>query len=116
VLQIECEGQQITRGDVQRDAACGCARAVARQLVGVDLREAVAQAGLFHHYYPCLATMGADPGLGRSLVQAAGDLMRQAVEVAIEQRTYSSALSETAHPGTGGYAEGGRGGKTDGTF
>jgi len=86
VLQIECEGQQISRGEVKRDAPCGCARAVAHQLAGVDVDEAVAQAGLYHADYPCLATMGVDPGLGRSLVQAAGDLMRQAVEVAIEGR------------------------------
>jgi hypothetical protein len=40
--------------------------------------------------------MGVDPGLGRSLVQAAGDLMRRAVEVAIEGREGRA----------GGYAEG----------
>jgi len=107
VLQIECEGsgirdqgsgirERISRGEVKRDAPCGCARAVAHQLAGVDVDEAVAQAGLYHADYPCLATMGVDPGLGRSLVQASGDLMRQAVEVAIEGREGRA----------GGYAEG----------
>lgn len=83
VFRIECHGQQITKVEVKRDAACGCARAVARQLVGVDVREAVIQAGLFHHHYPCLATMRVDASLGEPLIQASGDFTRQAVEVEI---------------------------------
>jgi len=83
VFRIECDDQQIVRVEVKRDTACGCARAVARQLVGVEVREAVVQAGLFHHHYPCLATMRVDPGLGEPLIQASGDLMRQAVEAEI---------------------------------
>jgi len=82
-FRIKCDGRQIVKVDVERDAACGCARAVARQLVGVDVREAIVQAGLFHQYYPCLATMGVDPGLGKPLARASGDFMRQAVEVAV---------------------------------
>jgi hypothetical protein len=92
VFQIECEGRRIAKTGVKRDTACGSARDVARQLVGVDVREAVVQSGLFHHHYPCLATMRVDPGLGEPLIQAAGDFMRRAVEVEIApclpQRTY----------------------------
>lgn len=80
---IECGGRQIVKVEVKRDSACGCARNVARQLVGVDVREAVVQSGLFHHHYPCLATMRVDPSLGEPLIQAAGNFMRQAVEVEI---------------------------------
>jgi len=83
VLRIKCDDQMITGVEVGRDAACGCARDVARQLVGVDVREAVIQAGLFHHHYPCLATMRVDPGLGEPLIQASGGFMRQAVEAEI---------------------------------
>jgi hypothetical protein len=96
-FRIECDGQRIAEVEVVRDAACGCARAVARQLVGVDAREAVAQAGLFHHYYPCLATMGVDPGLGEPLAQASAGFMRQAVESELAMR-----LSRTGHPVPGG--------------
>jgi hypothetical protein len=80
VFQIVCNDEQVTEVEVKRDAACGCARSVARQLVGVDLREAVVQAGLFHHHYPCRATMKVDPVLDEPLIQVAGDFMRQAVE------------------------------------
>ena len=88
VFRIESDGQRITVAEVERDSACGCARSVARQLVGVDVDEAVVQAGLFHHHYPCLATMRVDPGLGKPLIQVAGDFMRQAVagQLGVENR------------------------------
>jgi hypothetical protein len=82
-FRIDCEGERISRVDVVRDSACGCARKVAGQLVGIDVREAVQQAGLFHHHYPCMATMRVDPTLDEPLIQAAGDLMRRAVEAKI---------------------------------
>ncbi len=82
-FRIDYDDQWIIEVDVERDTACGCARAVADQLVGVDVREAVTQAGLFHQHYPCLATAHADPDLGESLIQASGDLTRQAVKVEI---------------------------------
>jgi len=82
-FRIECDGQRITGVKVKRDTACGCAWAVADQLVGADVREATDQADRAHHYYPCLATMGVDPDLGESLVQASCDLMREAVEVEV---------------------------------
>jgi hypothetical protein len=91
VFRIECEDQQIVLAEVERDAPCGCARAVAAQLVGMDVREAVDQAVASHHYYPCMATMGVDPDLGESLVQASGEFMRQAVDVEVAPR-----LSEAA--------------------
>ncbi len=83
VLRIACDGARITAVKVERDAACGCARSVARKLVNVDAQEAVLQAGLFHHHYPCRATMRVDPSLGEPLIQAAGDFMRQAVKTEI---------------------------------
>ncbi|HEY74137.1 MAG: hypothetical protein DRJ03_05400 [Chloroflexi bacterium] len=83
VLKIARDGEKITQIEVERDTACGCARFVARKLAGVDLREAVIQAGLFHHHYPCRATMRVDPGLDEPLIQAAGNFMRHAVEVEI---------------------------------
>jgi hypothetical protein len=83
VFRIACTSQQITKVKVERDTACGCARDVAHQLVGVNVQEAIIQAGLFHHHYPCLATMRVDPNLGEPLIQVAGDFTRQAVEAEI---------------------------------
>jgi len=86
VFRIACDGEKVTKVEIERDAACGCARFVARKLVGVDAREAVIQAGMFHHHYPCRATMRVDPSLDEPLIQAAGNFMRQAVEVEIAPR------------------------------
>jgi hypothetical protein len=80
VFQIECDGRKVTKAEVKRDAACGCARDVARQLVGVAVDKAVIQAGLFQHHYPCLATMRVDATLGEPLIQVSGNFIRQAVE------------------------------------
>ncbi len=83
VFRIACDGEKITGAKVERDTACGNARFIARQLIGIGVREAVIQTGLFHHHYPCLATMRVDPTLEEPLIQAAGNFARQAVEIEI---------------------------------
>jgi hypothetical protein len=84
VLCMACEGGKIVDVDVRRDTACGSARAVARELIGEDMEEAVQRAGLLHHHSPCSAAMRVDPNLGEPLIQVAGELMRQAVRGALE--------------------------------
>jgi hypothetical protein len=79
-FEIECSDGKIVRANVTRDTACGCARDVARQLVGVDMQDALLQAGLFQHHYPCLATMRLDMILNEPLIQISGNLIRRAVE------------------------------------
>lgn len=84
VLRIACQGGRISDVDVRRDTACGSARAVARELVGESVDEAVQRAGLLHHHSPCSASMRVDPSLGEPLIQIAGGLMRSAVSNALE--------------------------------
>ncbi|MDY7076894.1 MAG: DUF166 family protein [Chloroflexota bacterium] len=83
VFQIECDNQWIIEVDLERDSACGCARAIADQLAGVDVQESVTQAGLLHFNYPCLATARVDPDLQKSLLQVSGDFVREAVETQV---------------------------------
>ncbi len=83
VFRIRCEDGVVKEVEVERDAACGCARFVAEQLVGVSVDEAVFQAGVLHHHYPCLAGMTMERNLGDTLLHLSGQLMRQAVEVEI---------------------------------
>jgi hypothetical protein len=92
VFRVECEDGWITNVAVERDTPCGCARFIASQLPGVDVGEAVAQAGRFHRRYPCLASEGVEASLGPSeqpgsgqpsLLEAAGELMCQAVEIEV---------------------------------
>jgi hypothetical protein len=82
-FEIECDEEKILNVELVRDSACGCARSVAEQLAGVDIRDSIIRAGLLHHHYPCMATMRVDPVLGEPLIQASGDLMRRAVEAEI---------------------------------
>jgi hypothetical protein len=56
-LTIDEESRTITSAVVQRDAVCGCARHVAEKLIGLSADEAEEKAGLFHHHFPCLASM-----------------------------------------------------------
>jgi hypothetical protein len=56
-LSIDEETATIKSAEVQRDAVCGCARHVAEKLVGLSADEAEERAGLFHHHFPCLASM-----------------------------------------------------------
>jgi len=78
-FRISCDQGRIARVEVERDAACGCAQAIAWRLVGLDAQEAVEQVAFFQRRYPCLAAKRIDPSLGQSLLQAAIDLMQDAV-------------------------------------
>ena len=56
-LSVDEATRTVSRAEVRRDAVCGCARHVAEKLVGLSVDEVVEKAGLFHHHYPCLASM-----------------------------------------------------------
>ncbi len=56
-LTVDEETRTITAAVVQRDAVCGCARYVAEKLIGLSADEVEEKAGLFHHHFPCLASM-----------------------------------------------------------
>lgn len=56
-VTLDAESRTIARVEVQRDAACGCARYVAERLAGVPVEQAVEKANLLHHHFPCLASM-----------------------------------------------------------
>jgi hypothetical protein len=70
----------ITSVDVKRDAVCGCARHVAQKLIGVSADDAEYEAGLAHHHFPCLASMGIDVDFGDTLLHISGNIMKESVE------------------------------------
>ncbi|MFN3762850.1 MAG: DUF166 family protein, partial [Anaerolineae bacterium] len=57
VFRIRAADGIVQAVEVERDTACGCARFVAEHLVGMPVGEAIFQAGIVHHHYPCLAGM-----------------------------------------------------------
>jgi len=85
-IEVDSEARTIAAVEVLRDASCGCARYVAERLVGMAVDDAVEQAGLLHHHYPCQASMIKDPFFHDTLMHVSGNLMKD--EVAQQVRPY----------------------------
>lgn len=79
-FRIRLEGSDIIEIEVLRDATCGAARFVARELLGVGADDAEQAAGLLHHHYPCLADMEIDPDLHDTLMHISGRIMKETIE------------------------------------
>jgi len=84
-VQVGPDGKTIQAVELLRDSPCGSARYVAQRLVGVLVDEAYRQAGLFHHQFPCLASMcRIDPMYKDTLMHVAGDILREHVREQVE--------------------------------
>jgi hypothetical protein len=83
-ISIDPETRLITSVTVKRDAVCGCARFVAERLVGVSADDAEQTAGMLHHHYPCLASMGKDADYGDTLMHISGNLLRDNIAVQVK--------------------------------
>mgnify|MGYP001034948629 CR=1 FL=1 len=78
-ISVDPQRRTITAAEVVRDAVCGCARHVAQSLVGVSADDAEQEAGLLHHHYPCLASMGVDSDYSDTLMHVSGNLLKDNV-------------------------------------
>jgi len=78
-LEIDPDTRQIVSTRVKRDTVCGCARYVAERLVGISVDDAEEKAGLLHHHYPCLASMGKDIDFGDTLMHVSGNIIKDNV-------------------------------------
>jgi hypothetical protein len=78
-VSVDPESRAITAASVTRDAVCGAARYTAERLVGVSADDAAEQAGLLHHHFPCLASMGIDSDFGDTLMHVSGNVLKDNV-------------------------------------
>jgi hypothetical protein len=78
-IVVDPQTRMIVSVEVKRDAVCGCARYVAQKLVGISVNEAEYEAGMAHHHYPCLASMGIDIDFGDTLLHISGNIMKDNV-------------------------------------
>lgn len=78
-IDIDPETGVIRSVHVRRDAVCGCASYVAERLVGVSADAAEEKAGLLHHHYPCLASMGIDADYDDTLMHVSGNILKDIV-------------------------------------
>lgn len=85
-VEVELDEDKIGKVIVKREAPCGSTRYVEMHLPGIRIIEAVEQAGLQHHQYPCLATMVIDKEFDDALMHVAGFALKQAVSDAIKDK------------------------------
>lgn len=78
-IKVDPENKTITGVEMMRDAVCGCARLVAQGLVGISANDGEEKAGLLHHHYPCLASMGKDPDFNDTLMHVSGNILKEQV-------------------------------------
>ncbi len=78
-IDVDPKSREIRQVRVLRDAFCGCAQHVAAGLVGLSADDAEEKAGLLHHHYPCLASMGIDSELGDTLMHVSGNILKNEV-------------------------------------
>ena len=78
-IQVDPLKKTITSVEVNRDAVCGCARFVAQKLIGIHVNEAEYEAGMAHHHFPCLASMGIDVDYSDTLLHISGNIMKDNV-------------------------------------
>jgi hypothetical protein len=78
-IEVNPHTRLIEGVQVQRDTVCGCGRYVAERLVGVSADDAEQEAGMLHHHFPCLASMGIDSDYGDTLMHVSGNLLRDDV-------------------------------------
>lgn len=74
-ISAAVEDGEISEASVVRDAACGCARYVSDNLVGTKVEDALEEAGMLHHHYPCLASMDKDLDYLDTLMHVSGNLL-----------------------------------------
>jgi len=79
LISVDPSTRTITHVEVRRDSVCGNARFVAEKLVGVSTDVAEQEAGLLHHHFPCLASMGIDADFGDTLMHVSGNVLRDNV-------------------------------------
>jgi hypothetical protein len=83
-INVDPETHQIRSVDVRRDSVCGCARFVAQSLIGVSVDDADFTAGMAHHHYPCLASMGKDSDFGDTLMHISGNIIKDNINEQIK--------------------------------
>lgn len=85
-FEIDVEDGLITKVQTTRDAACGCARAVADGLVGIAVDAAVDKTGMLHHHFPCLASMNQDADYHDTLMHVSGHILQDSVKEQIKDQ------------------------------
>ncbi len=86
-IVVDPHSRTIEEVIVERGAPCGSTQFLARKLLGMPVNEALPQAGLIVHHYPCLASMQReklDEHLVETLMHISGYVVNEEVERRIQ--------------------------------
>lgn len=81
---VDEASKTIASASVERDTPCGVMRYIAENIVGRKVNDAEYEAGMLHHHYPCLASMGIDNDYSDTLLHVSGNLARDAFAEAVK--------------------------------
>jgi hypothetical protein len=79
-ITVDVDQGKIKATQVVRDAACGCGRYVSENLVGTLVEDALEEAGMLHHHFPCLASMTKDVDYFDTLMHVSGNLLKDSLK------------------------------------
>jgi hypothetical protein len=82
-LMVQVEHGRVAQIEVMRDAACGCAHYVAEHLEGISVDQALEEAGMLHHHFPCLASMNQDSDYHDTLMHVSGNILKDGLKEAL---------------------------------
>lgn len=82
-VTVDSTSKTIASVTVERDTPCGVIRYVAENIIGRKVDDAEYEAGMLHHHYPCLASMGIDSDYNDTLLHVSGNLTRDAFVEAV---------------------------------
>ncbi len=83
-VTVDADGKTLATVTVERDATCGAVRYIAENIVGRKVDDAEYEAGMLHHHYPCLASMGIDNDYNDTLLHMSGNASREAFAEALK--------------------------------
>jgi len=88
-FEVRIDNGKITSAQVLRSSPCGVTNFIAANLIGLDIADAPAKAGLLLAHYPCRAARTTETGMGLS-----GMLHAEAVRDAIENEMAKAEMTK----------------------
>jgi hypothetical protein len=83
-FKISIDAHVLHAVEVLRDSPCGCARHVARNLIGLPVDQVERRAEALHRDFPCLASVTMDSDYGDTLLNVSGNILRDALRDQLE--------------------------------
>ena len=97
-ISLNADARVIQAIDVLRDGPCGCGQYLADQLVGTPITEVEQRTRTLHQRFPCLASTQLDSDYGQTLLQVAGQILRDAVITQLPMLNTQPGVLQAAGP------------------